>query len=80
MVIAIKEARYLGGYKISFLFSDGKERTVDFESFLKKAKNPMSKKYMDKKAFKKFQLQHGDILWNDYEMCFPVWDLYEGKI
>jgi hypothetical protein len=56
------------------------ERLIDFASFLKNAKNPMTKKYLDKKLFKEYSIEYGDIIWNDYEMCFPIWDLHEGKI
>lgn len=80
MVISIQEAKYLGKYKVKFVFSDGTEKTIDFGNFLKQAKNPMTKKYLDEKLFKKFSIQFGDIVWNDYEMCFPIWDLHEGKI
>ena len=80
MVISIEKAEYKGGYKINFLFSDGINKTIDFVSFLKDAKNPMTKKYLDKDLFQSFSLQHGDIDWNDYEMCFPLWDLHEGNI
>lgn len=80
MIISIKKAEYAGDYKIDFLFSDGVEKSIDFSAFLKSAKNPMTKKYLDKKIFKSFSLKYGDIDWNDYEMCFPLWDLHEGKI
>jgi hypothetical protein len=80
MVISIKKAEYKDSFKIAMLFSDGIERTVDFESFLKQAKNPMTKKYLNKELFKSFKVENGDVVWNDYEMCFPIWDLHEGKI
>lgn len=80
MVISIQKAEYKDSFKIAMLFSDGIERTVDFESFLKQAKNPMTKKYLNKELFKSFKVENGDLVWNDYEMCFPIWDLYEGKI
>ena len=80
MVISIDKAVYIKDYKISLVFSDGIERVIDFEPFLKKARNPMTRKYLDKEMFQKFTLEHGDIIWNDYEMCFPIWDLYDGKI
>jgi len=80
MVISIQKAEYKDSFKIAMLFSDGIERTVDFESFLKEAKNPMTKKYLNKELFKSFKVENGDLVWNDYEMCFPIWDLYEGKI
>ena len=80
MIISIDKAEYKGDYTINIHFSDGVERTVDFFGFLSKAKNPMTKKYLDKKLFKSFIIDYGDLIWNDYEMCFPVWDLHEGKI
>ena len=80
MVIAIQKAQYQGDYKIHFLFSDGVERTMDFGPFIENAKNPMTKKYLDKSLFQSFTLEHGDIMWNDFEMCFPIWDLHEGTL
>jgi hypothetical protein len=80
MVISIKKAEYIEAYKIRFLFSDGIERIIDFSDFLKKAKNPMTRKYLDQKLFSKFSIDYGDIVWNDYEMCFPIWELHEGTI
>lgn len=80
MVIEINKAEYIEDYKIRFEFSDGEICLVDFTDFLKSAKNPMTKKYLNKNEFKSFKVEFGDIVWNDYEMCFPVWDLHEGKI
>jgi len=80
MVISIIKAEYLGDYKINFSFSDGIERLIDFSGFLESSKNPMTKKYLDKQLFKNYSIDYGDIIWNDYEMCFPIWDLHEGKI
>jgi hypothetical protein len=80
MVIAIVKAEYLGDYKINFSFSDGSEKLIDFVDFLSNARNPMTRKYLNKKLFQNFSIEYGDIIWNDYEMCFPIWDLHEGKI
>lgn len=80
MVISINKAEYIGGYKIQFSFSDGTEQLIDFFNFLSSAKNPMTKKYLDIQLFKKYSIEYGDIIWNDYEMCFPIWDLHEGTI
>ncbi len=80
MVISINKAEYLGNHKISFTFSDGVERTIDFLPFLQAARNPMTKKYLDESLFKGYSLEYGDITWNDYEMCFPIWDLHEGQL
>ncbi len=80
MVISIDTAKYIGDYAINIKFSDGVERNIDFSRFLKNAKNPMTQKYLDKKLFQAFTVEFGDLIWNDYEMCFPLWDLYEGNI
>jgi DUF971 family protein len=80
MVISIVEAQYLGDYKIRFIFSDETERVINFSNFLNNARNPMTTKYLNKQLFKNYSIEYGDIVWNDYEMCFPIWDLYEGKI
>ena len=80
MVISIQKAEYKGKFKIEFVFSDGVTKEIDFSNFLSTAKNPMTKKYLNERLFEKYSIQHGDIVWNNYEMCFPIWDLHEGKI
>ncbi len=80
MVISIIKAEYIENYKINFLFSDGVVRELDFHSFLSNAKNPMIRKYLDKNLFRKFSVHYGDIMWNDFELCFPIQDVYEGRI
>jgi len=80
MVISIDKATYLEDYKIEFLFSDGLVKVIDFSDFLNNAKNPMTRKYLDKNLFKQFEIKFGDINWNDFELCFPIWDLHEDQI
>ena len=78
--ISIKNAKYLDGYKIRLDFSDGRTNIVNFESFLMNASNPMTRDYIDLTKFKNFTIRDGDIDWNDYELCFPIIDLYKGII
>ena len=80
MVISIENAEYLKDYLIKLTFSDGTIQTIDFSTFLKGARNPMTRKYLDRNLFSDFTIDHGDIVWNEYELCFPIWDLYEGRI
>ena len=80
MVISIVNAEYIGEYGIKFSFSDKTEKVIDFSGFLTNARNPMTTKYLDKQLFREFYIEYGDIVWNDYEMCFPIWDLHEGMI
>lgn len=80
MVISIEQVVYNGNYKIEFTFSDGEKKVIDFYQFLSESLNPMTRKYLDLEKFQAFYLEHGDIVWNDYELCFPIWDLHEGII
>ena len=80
MILSIEKAEYINGYKFKIFFSDGVSKIVDFEDFLKKSKNPMTKKYLDLNLFKKFKIKYGDLEWNNYELCFPIWDLHKGVI
>jgi hypothetical protein len=25
-------------------------------------------------------LEHGDLVWGDFDLCFPIMDLYENQI
>jgi len=79
-VIEIVRAERLSDYKLRIYFSDGAERIVDFEPFLTSSQNPMIRTYLDPQKFANFQLDHGDLLWDDYGLCFPIADLYEGKV
>ncbi|MBK6539647.1 MAG: DUF2442 domain-containing protein [Ignavibacteria bacterium] len=55
-IIGINKAQYLNNYKIELLFNDGKKRAIDLNNFLKKAKNPMTRKYLNKNSFKNLRL------------------------
>ncbi|MBU0600649.1 DUF2442 domain-containing protein [bacterium] len=79
-VITIKKAEYLGGYKVTLLFNDNTEQSIDFYPLLANSLNPLIRKYLDLNEFKKFKLDLGDIEWNDYDLCFPIADLYENNI
>ena len=80
MKIAIVKAEYQQDFQIKLLFSDKSEQIVDFAEVLQTAKNPMTHKYLDLDKFKEFTVEYGDLMWNDYEMCFPTWDLYRNAI
>ena len=78
--LSVIKARYLSDYKIEVLFNDNTKKTVDVGSFLKKANHPAIKKYLDMEKFKKFDIVYGNINWNDYDMIFPIENLYKGII
>ena len=79
-VIAIERVEYVEGYILRLTFSDGHEQLVDFGPFLSQSHNPHIRKYLDKELFQQFTLADGDLFWHDYDLCFPLADLYEGQI
>lgn len=78
--LEVTEAKYVSGYKLLLTFNDGAVRVVDFGPFLAKARNPDTTDYRDLKKFKGFHIQNGDLMWGDYQMIFPIMDLYHGTI
>ena len=79
-IIKIVNAQYLGDYKISIQFNDGTYHEVDFKPFLSKSQHPEIRKYLDEKLFKEFEIHYGNLNWHDYDLIFPIWDLYQGQI
>jgi hypothetical protein len=79
--VQITGARYLSDYKILINFSDQTSQTVDFENFLTQNPHPQHDKYKKFTHFKKFKVEHGNIVWgSDWDLIFPVEQLYKGEI
>ncbi len=79
-IIYIIKAKYISSLKVLITFSDASEKTVDFSNFLKKSNLPDLKKFRTEKNFKKFKIKSGNLIWGDYEMIFPLRDLYNGQL
>jgi hypothetical protein len=79
-VLDIVRAEHLSGYQVKLTFSEGAERIIDFEPFLSRSRNPMIRAYLDPKQFTNFRVDYGDLVWGDFDLCFPIADLYEGQI
>lgn len=79
-VIEVTTAIYIGDFAIRILFNDGNEKLVDFKPFLLKSLHPSISKYLNETLFKQFEIIDGNINWNDYDLIFPLHDLYEGAI
>ena len=79
-IINIIKANYLGGYSIELEFGDGKRQKVNFEPFLRKSLHPEIRSYLNQDKFTQFRVEYGDLVWGDYELCFPVKDLYANQI
>lgn len=79
-VVRIEAVRLVSGYKLGIRFSDGHVSTVDFGPFLKASEHPSIRAYLDLKRFKEFTLEDGVLHWNDFDLVFPMAELYEGRI
>lgn len=78
--VRIETAEYVPPYKLRLHFDDGHENLVDFAAFLSQARHPSIQAYQERKRFRKFTVEHGFLHWNDFELVFPIADLYAGKI
>lgn len=78
-IVNIIKADYLGEYTIRLEFDDGVVQIIDFKNFICTSKNPAIAKYRDLMLFKSFSICDGDLEWNDYDLCFPIIDLYENR-
>jgi hypothetical protein len=82
-VLQIVRAEQIGGsgsYCLRLHFNDGAVRDVDFKRFLERSSNPLIRAYLNPELFDRFAVKEGDLMWGDYELCFPVADLYDGNL
>ncbi len=79
-VIDTVSAEHIGDYELRLRFSDGFERIVDFEPFLRNSLNPLIREYLAPEKFAIFRIEDGNLIWDDYGLCFPISDLYENSI
>jgi len=79
-VLEILNADYIEGHQIRISFSDGKKVIVDFYPFLSASKHPEMRKYLDIDKFRKFKIQDGNLNWNEYDLIFPLEDLYKNNL
>lgn len=70
----------LGDYCLQIVFDDKTVQTVDFAPFLKRSRHPDVRAYLQPARFAAFHVEYGDLVWGDYDLCFPVIDLYRNRI
>ena len=78
--INIVAAESVGEYHLRLLFDDGVEQTIDFKSFLAHAHHPDLRVYLDPALFSTFRIEYGELIWGDYDLCFPIIDLYRNQL
>ena len=79
-VIFVERAAPAGDFSLRITFNDATVRIVDFGPFLRQSRNPLIQAYLDPSAFARFAVRDGDLIWDDYDLCFPIADLYEGHV
>ncbi|MFA7316610.1 MAG: hypothetical protein WC029_03475 [Sulfuricella sp.] len=78
--INIVTAEQVGDFRIRLGFNDSTEQTVDFKPFLTHALLPDIRAWLDPARFATYRLEYGELVWGDYDLCFPVIDLYRNQI
>ncbi len=79
-IINIVAAEQIGDYCIHLRFNDGSEQDVDFKPFLSHSRHPDIRAYLEPERFASFRLEYGELVWGDYDLCFPVIDLYRNDL
>jgi hypothetical protein len=76
----IQAVHHVRAWRLRIEFSDGKVSEVDFEPFLRAATHPAIRRYLQSRRFKQFAITDGVLQWNDFDLIFPMADLYSGVI
>lgn len=78
--INIISATQIEEYRIQLVFDDNTAQEIDFKPFLTRSHHPDIRAYLDPVRFAGFRVEYGELVWGDYELCFPVIDLYRNTI
>jgi len=78
--INIVSAEQTEAFCIHLRFDDGTQQTVDFKPFLLHARHADIRAWLDAQRFSEFRIEYGELVWGDYELCFPIIDLYRNQI
>lgn len=79
-IINIVAAEQTGDYRIRLTFDDGTAQVIDFKPFLQRSQHPDIRAYLDVARFAAFRIEYGELAWGDYDLCFPVIDLYRNQL
>ena len=81
MNIQIKDIENQGNLILKINFMDHTSQLVDVGGFIRSNPHPQYNKYLAPDKFKTYKIEHGNIVWgNNWDLIFPVEDLYEGKL
>ncbi len=78
--INITEVAQAGEFVLRLSFDDGTAQTVDFKPFLSVSRHPDIRAYLDPASFAAYRIEYGELVWGDYDLCFPIADLYQNRL
>jgi hypothetical protein len=76
----ITAVEQVGDYALRLSFDDATVQTVDFKPFLSLSRHPDIRAYLDPARFAAFRIEYGELVWGDYDLCFPLADLYQNRL
>ena len=79
-VLAVAAAEVVAPHTLRIAFTTGEHRTVDFGPFLHRAEHPAIRAYLQEERFRQFAIVNGNVNWNDYDLIFPVIELYAAGV
>lgn len=77
----VVDAKDTGNLCVKLTFNDGHQSVVDIGTFIREHPHPQYNKYLNPSEFSKFQVEQGNVVWGeDWDLIFPVENLYVGKV
>lgn len=78
--INITAVEQVDDYALRLSFDDGVVQTVDFKPFLSLSRHPDIRAFLEPTRFATYRLEYGELVWGDYDLCFPIADLYHNHL
>ena len=78
--INITRAEQLSDYTLRLSFDDGVVQAVDFKPFLSLSRHPDIRAFLEPARFAAYRIEYGELVWGDYDLCFPIADLYHNHL
>ena len=74
MFFEVKEAKYLGEYRIRILFEDNSSGIADLSGY--SSKGEVFKPFADLSYFRNFRIEYGTLIWGNGELDIAPETLY----
>ena len=78
--INIMAVEQVGDYVLRLSFDDSIVSTVDFKPFLSQSRHHDIRAYLEPSRFAAFRIEYSELVWDDYDLCFPIADLYQNRL